>query len=349
MRVSSSMFSIGGSLYSLLIISIDRYLAIICPLKYKKWVTAERAYKIVFFIWFFIFFRAAIPAMGWNVYNSKLPIEKRCSLTYVYDPYYYSFVINWPGRIVFTISLFINIHIALIVRKQIRSFQSERSVWTSEQIKNFDARISSVKITLILTALFLVLWFPLYVYTTLRNNNMLGPRATAIMRTFMSLCLTANSMVNAPIYAAIRSEYRDVYKTMLTAWPWHWRKELRGLHRVRNTSHLSSYKSEMSTAKSVESGPEEKFEEEIHDDKVSVVSKQETVVSDGRQDSKDSNVDTGRDSIFNKPETLPLGSSLDPARSLDQHSKAKSFSGSERSGVEEVRSVSTVLEKLDPR
>ncbi|XP_059173771.1 adenosine receptor A2b-like, partial [Physella acuta] len=80
LKMASSSFSIGGSLYSLLIISVDRYLAIMFPLKYKKWVTAERAYKVVFFIWFYIFFRASIPAMGLNKYDPKLPADKRCTL-----------------------------------------------------------------------------------------------------------------------------------------------------------------------------------------------------------------------------------------------------------------------------
>ncbi|XP_059173770.1 adenosine receptor A2b-like [Physella acuta] len=338
LKLASMSFSVGGSLYSLLIISIDRYLAIMFPLKYKKWVTAERAYKVVFFIWFYIFFRAAIPSMGLNKYDHKKPVRTRCSLKEVYNSIYYDYVITWAGRILFGISIFINIHIALIVRKQIKSFKSERSVWTSEQIKSFDARISSVKITLILTALFLFLWAPVYVYVPMKSYDMFSPRVDKIFRTLMGLCLTANSVVNAPIYAAIRNEYRDVYKTMLVTCPWKWRTELRRLHRQRNTSFASSYKSDMSTAKSVESGPEEKVLDIIQEEF------EESVVSAAPWDSS---VDPVQDSVSVKKDSqvsnVHSESVVEPGRkSLGQQSKAWSDSGSKNT------EVSTVLETLDP-
>ncbi|XP_059142593.1 adenosine receptor A2b-like [Physella acuta] len=249
-KSASIGFSASGSLYSLLIISVDRYLAILFPLKYKTWVTTERAVKVVAGLWVYTLFRVSLPALGWNTYNSTEPrLSMRCEMTKSLPSLYITIFISYPGQVLLLISTLINIHITVIVYRQIKSFKMEKSVWTTEQIQTFDARISSIKITLVLTVLFIILWVPFYLVLPLKLNNVISKKTAEIMRTATGICSFANSMVNAPIYAAMRSEYRNVYRVMITTVPWRWKPELKKLHRDQSSAYSASMARESSFTK----------------------------------------------------------------------------------------------------
>jgi hypothetical protein len=57
------------SLYSLVAISVDRYIAILHPLKYPSIMTRKKANRIIAAIWIYHIVLCAIPAIGWNNYD----------------------------------------------------------------------------------------------------------------------------------------------------------------------------------------------------------------------------------------------------------------------------------------
>ncbi|XP_059173773.1 adenosine receptor A2b-like [Physella acuta] len=242
--------ALGGSLYSLILISVDRYVAITRPLKYSNWISTERAYKIVMGLWIYNTSRVLIMSIFLNTYDYSINVAQRCQLIKIFKIDVINYVLTYPGQACLIVSAAINIHIAYIVYKQVKSFDVERSVWTKEQVRSFKNRIGAGKLTLVLTALFIILWVPFYTVTPLRANNMLNKRQDKFLRSLSGIMTVANSMVNAAIYAAVRKEYRDVYRLMLTTVPWLWKRELRKLHGVQNSVYAdSSQKDERSCSK----------------------------------------------------------------------------------------------------
>lgn len=57
------------SVLTLLSVSVDRYLAIIVPLKYKGWVTGNKTVLCIFGIWLYALITACFPLFGWSRYQ----------------------------------------------------------------------------------------------------------------------------------------------------------------------------------------------------------------------------------------------------------------------------------------
>lgn len=283
-KSASVGFSTEGSLYAMLIISVDRYLATLFPLKHNSWLTTGRAVKVVLLLWLYTLFRVSLPTLGWNTYNSTEPrLSMRCEMTKSLPSLYIAIFISYTGQILLMISTLVNIHITVIVYRQIKSFKMEKSGWTAEQIQTFDARISSIKITLVLTVLFIVLWVPFYLVLPLKLNGVISKKTAEIMRTTTGMCSFANSMVKSPIYAVMRSEYRKVYRLMITTVPWRWKAELMKLHRDQSSAYSASMARRSSFAKASSIGPD--------DDKLEAASlceKKDGTVAGSEKGSRDS-------------------------------------------------------------
>lgn len=69
------------SVLTLLSVSMDRYLAILTPLKYKGWVTRNRTVLCIFFIWFYALLSACYPLLGWSRYYA-FPGQWLCESSY---------------------------------------------------------------------------------------------------------------------------------------------------------------------------------------------------------------------------------------------------------------------------
>lgn len=57
------------SVLTLLSVSMDRYLAILIPLKYKGWVTRNKTVFCILGIWSYALFSACYPLLGWSQYH----------------------------------------------------------------------------------------------------------------------------------------------------------------------------------------------------------------------------------------------------------------------------------------
>ena len=69
LKYSTVLLSMSGSLYSLVAISVDRYIAILHPLKYSIIMTRKKAKRIIAAIWIYHVILCSIPSIGWNNYD----------------------------------------------------------------------------------------------------------------------------------------------------------------------------------------------------------------------------------------------------------------------------------------
>ena len=69
LKYSTVLLSMSGSLYSLVAIAVDRYIAILRPLEYPVIMTRYKAKIIISAIWVYHVILVVIPSMGWNNYD----------------------------------------------------------------------------------------------------------------------------------------------------------------------------------------------------------------------------------------------------------------------------------------
>ncbi|XP_059161528.1 adenosine receptor A2b-like [Physella acuta] len=230
-RFASMVLCAGGSLYSLMFISLDRYFAIMWPLHYYSKIGVSCTVHCMQVFWLYIVVLAFIPLLGYNQYDDKvMPLSERCSFTNVLPLAYILWIVVVVALGCIVTSLILNIRIACTIRNK-RKRRSSISLPRRNSTLNVFLRVSNIHITIVLMFLFIILWLPFLAVSLIKSLKIINPVDMEIAYCSAMLISFINSLVNAPVYAFFRMEYREVYKIMLTSLPWHWRKELRDLHR----------------------------------------------------------------------------------------------------------------------
>lgn len=123
--VSNSLFRYA-SILTLAAISVDRYIAVVRPLKYFSVMTPRRCYMIIFGIWIQSITFALLPLMGWGRYIYK-PEEFICRPSFLWPSEDHGFTLAifvtcflTPFAIIIATSIRI-VHIAKAQRKKVGS------------------------------------------------------------------------------------------------------------------------------------------------------------------------------------------------------------------------------------
>ncbi|XP_059173765.1 adenosine receptor A1-like [Physella acuta] len=236
----------GGSLYSLFLISLDRYIAVLRPSIYAKWMTVAKSVVIITALWLLTWIRAFIPMMGWHNYDDSIEnLIERCDVYKVFPPLYIQYVVLLPGVILLAASTVINVHIFFITKEQKAICDSECDSWTPDQLRMFKLKISSLQVSNILLLLFLLCWMPYFVISYLKICLVLDENTFEIAFTLAMMLCFANAMLNAPMYAAMRNDYRAVFAMMVYTAPWRWPNQLHRLFIIRNVRFSIHYESEL--------------------------------------------------------------------------------------------------------
>ncbi|CAL1535701.1 unnamed protein product, partial [Lymnaea stagnalis] len=231
----------GSSLCSLFFISIDRYIAVMWPLRYTQIVTLPRMIRAIILLWLFVLALAFGPMVfGWHRYDPILrPLTARCNFHRTLSFWYVSISTFGITVSMLLICIVLYTQIIYVSQRQIREFRKRLSTYSRKQIRIFETRISSVQITTCLMLLFILLWLPYMIILPFKHYNLISPNTTEILRVAALLMNFTNAIVNAPIYAMYRVEYRKVYIVMLSRRPCKWKQVLRNLHRNLNSSVYS--------------------------------------------------------------------------------------------------------------
>ncbi|XP_059150918.1 adenosine receptor A3-like [Physella acuta] len=247
---SSIIYGAGGSLYTLLVIAIDRYMAVMSPFRYTTLVTQKRIIRITIGIWVYLTLMAFTPWMGYNYYdkNANKTLYERCNF-YITLPKPY-IMISLFGSVFVCIGIpfILYVQICIVVYRQIKAFEVQKSTMTKEQIVQFKNRVNTIKITAVLMFLFVFFWLPYVMVVPFKVKKVFDEKTIELIKVYTQLLNFGNSAVNAAIYAIGRREYRQVYKQMLTTWPWNWKQELRSVHRSIGYSAFSPSAQETSGA-----------------------------------------------------------------------------------------------------
>ncbi len=218
--ISCDVLFSTASILHLLVISLDRYIAITRPYAYKSKMNPYKAGVVITFVWIVSFCVSFLPLhLGWNtpdghVQNYDTP--GKCVFTW--NTTYNLF----DGIILFFVPLFlmcaVYVRIVLIASRQAKAigkvmvnpYRHESTCTHHKQIDEHKA----IKIIAIVMGCFVVCWVPyftMFTFTTVCGWQI----SDACYQVALWLGYT-NSLVNPLIYGLLNREFRRAFKVILS-------------------------------------------------------------------------------------------------------------------------------------
>lgn len=190
------------SIWNLIAIALDRYIAICYPLHYSRYMTRRVALTLMAIGWIVGFTIAAIPVI-WN----KWEHAKECEFDQIFYPWYMVGVITPVFSLVWFCMLFVYCRIWREASKQVKQLRT-----TGQQEGTSDWK--SVQMVLLILGCFTICWLPYFIvacsqiYRLIENSS-----AVAYMAAF-TLAMS-NSAMNPLIYAWKNSNFRQAFINLL--------------------------------------------------------------------------------------------------------------------------------------
>ncbi|XP_045132498.1 uncharacterized protein LOC123516859 isoform X4 [Portunus trituberculatus] len=242
------------SIFCLLAVSVDRYWAILHPLRYSRVMTARIARRIILMCWVAGTLVGLLPVMGW--YNTKNEYNQVCYfvkvMSYNYLVFIYFGTIVFPGVLMAAFYT----HIYTVVLKQLRQiaaqepqgdtasvgtqgsqrqrsyiFRSQSRGQVSESSR-YDSHRASTNTNLnqmahpnrrevkaakslsIIVLFFMISWFPLYTINCVQAFCKHCTASSGVM--FFTITLThLNSAINPFLYAYHMHDFRAALKSFI--------------------------------------------------------------------------------------------------------------------------------------
>ncbi|XP_055729368.1 adenosine receptor A2b-like [Salvelinus fontinalis] len=265
-----------SSIFSLLAVAIDRYLAINIPLRYKELVTGTRARRIIAILWILSFVIGLIPFLGWNLKVSSCrqnvsssltngssvgetsttiaplvddlsSIKLTCQFENVVDMHYMVYF-NFFGCVLPPLLIMLGIYVKIftVARMQMHQIELKCSV-SSNRCSHHNGllqrEIRAAKSLSIIVGLFALCWLPVHILNclTLFYKDLYKPAPVMYIAIMLS---HANSAVNPIIYAYRIQDFRNTFRKILTRQVLCQREELylhssNGSRRSRDQIHMT--------------------------------------------------------------------------------------------------------------
>ncbi|KAK2819011.1 hypothetical protein Q5P01_024572 [Channa striata] len=214
-----------SSIFSLLAIAVDRYIAINNPLRYNSLVTGQRAKGIIALCWVLSLGIGLTPMLGWNR-GWNTTADTRCPegmtecqfegvVTLDYMVYF-----NFFGCVLVPLAamLVIYSYIFMAARRQLRlkvahaPTPGERTISTSSPRSTLQREVHAAKSLAIIVGLFAMCWLPLHIINCFNNLCQDCDRPHIWVMNTAIILSHANSVVNPFIYAYRIREFRKTFR-----------------------------------------------------------------------------------------------------------------------------------------
>ncbi|XP_055010059.1 adenosine A2a receptor b [Boleophthalmus pectinirostris] len=219
-----------SSIFSLLAIAVDRYIAIKNPLRYSSVVTGQRAKNIIALCWLLSVAIGLTPMMGWNTggnttnSNSCPRGMTECLFEGVVTLHYMVYF-NFFGCVLMPLvaMLVIYANIFMAARRQLRLIglkcalaRPSGEVPTVSSKTTLQKEVHAAKSLAIIVGLFAFCWLPLHIINCF-NHLCHGCERPHIWVMNIAIILShANSVVNPFIYAYRIREFRHTFRRILS-------------------------------------------------------------------------------------------------------------------------------------
>ncbi|CAI9587860.1 unnamed protein product [Staurois parvus] len=210
-----------SSIFSLLAIACDRYIAIRIPLRYNSLVTSRRANVTIGVCWLLSFVIGLTPMLGWHkkdvIYQNiscstpfvECMFENVVTMDYMV---YYNFFACVLVPLLLMLGIYL--HIFMAARRQLK--QIELKVTCGERSRStLQREVHAAKSLAIIVGLFAICWLPLHIINCFTLFCETCERPPVLLMYFAILFSHANSVVNPLIYAYRIREFRHTFRKIL--------------------------------------------------------------------------------------------------------------------------------------
>ncbi|KAF3706659.1 Adenosine receptor A2b Adenosine receptor 2b [Channa argus] len=232
-----------SSIFSLLAIAIDRYLAVKIPLRYKELMTGKTAREIIAILWILSFVIGLIPFFGWNLKYSSCrnrssgadnttnagllqgssnggdllwSCKLQCFFESVVDMHYMVYF-NFFVCVLLPLLIMLGIYMKIftVARKQLRQIEL-KCVGNGDNHHHglLQKEIRAAKSLSIIVGLFALCWLPVHILNCLTLFYKELEKPDVVM--YVAIILShANSAVNPIIYAYRIQDFRNTFRKIL--------------------------------------------------------------------------------------------------------------------------------------
>nr|XP_046242242.1 adenosine A2a receptor a [Scatophagus argus] len=209
-----------SSIFSLLAIAIDRYIAIKIPLRYNSLVTGQRAQGIIAICWVLSIIIGLTPMMGWHKLSKSAnttcsPGLVKCLFVEVVLMEYMVYF-NFFACVLIPLLLMLAIYLCIFMaaRHQLKLIEV-KAVHGEKSRSTLQKEVQAAKSLAIIVGLFAVCWLPLHIINCFTLFcPQCEPPPPWIM--YVAIILShANSVVNPFIYAYRIREFRQTFRKII--------------------------------------------------------------------------------------------------------------------------------------
>ncbi|XP_029998655.1 adenosine A2a receptor a [Sphaeramia orbicularis] len=209
-----------SSIFSLLAIAIDRYIAIKLPLRYNSLVTGQRARGIIAICWVLSIIIGLTPMMGWHkepeMDNGTCPPGlMKCLFEGVVDMEYMVYF-NFFACVLIPLLLMLAIYLCIFMaaRHQLKLMEV-KAVHGEKSRSTLQKEVQAAKSLAIIVGLFAVCWLPLHIINCFTLFCPKCERCPLWVINVAIILSHANSVVNPFIYAYRIREFRQTFHKII--------------------------------------------------------------------------------------------------------------------------------------
>ncbi|XP_040016451.2 adenosine A2c receptor [Gasterosteus aculeatus] len=204
-----------SSIFSLLAVAVERYVAIFMPFRYAAVMAPRNAALVILATWLLAFLIGLVPLMGWHktpAGHASCFFVAAVDMTYMVHFNFFACVLT-PLVIMFLI--YAKIFVA--VKRQVRRIASERGEGPARAAAGMRREMKTAASLFLVLFLFAACWIPLHVINCFL---LLCPRCPVPLELLLAAILLshANSAVNPFLYAYTMTAFRDAFRAIFTRW-----------------------------------------------------------------------------------------------------------------------------------
>lgn len=220
--LTSSMTTLVTSVCSILLLSMDRFIAIIIPFKYYEWVTDRYVKRVVCIMWAGIIIIQSTPLLGWNTWKANVP----CFTSEMYPEVLYQFLIVFPGLICLLLTALANVAIAIVAIRKRKTIvpgiqQGHDREGTKSMTFNETTQYKVTKMLLLVVGYFYLSLLPYLILSSLLSLQLRAwqtsgpPLGVLVLTDFARVLPLTNTIMNSLIYALKNRKFRNAYMKIL--------------------------------------------------------------------------------------------------------------------------------------